>query len=237
MPARKAAQNRRRVLIGALTLAKIFLSHSRQDERIKDLFFRAFAGTGVHPVLKEYENVSPPGTPPSQINRNMAEEIESDILSSSAVFVILSETVQQLQHTTHWIAWESGQAKAKQKPVWVFEPFDTPSKVEVAIPHFNHYVRFQMNDYWRRYIHTIVASYNDTPVLTGGGGLLAGLWLAGPIGGLIGAAAGYLLAGPTSLPKGFSFTCAGCFLSYEVHLPNGRGEFRCACCNSRWLLT
>jgi hypothetical protein len=188
-------------------------------------------------VLKEYENVSPPGGPPAQINRNMAEQIENDILMSAAVFVVLSETVQQLQHTTHWIAWESGQAKAKQRPVWVLEPFESLSKVEVVIPHFNHYIRFQMDDYWRRYIHTVVASYNDTPILATGGGALAGLALGGPVGAVIGGVLGYGLSSPTVTPKGFPFTCDGCFLSYEVHLPGGKGEFRCACCNKMWVIT
>lgn len=82
-------------------MAKIFLSHSTQDERTKELFLRSFVGTGVHPSLKKYENVSPPESLPTQINKNMAEGIEKDILTSRAVFVILSEVVQQLQHTAH----------------------------------------------------------------------------------------------------------------------------------------
>ena len=219
-------------------MAKIFLSHSKQDERIKNLFLRSFVGSGVHPVLKEYEDVSPPGSPPSQINKNMAEGIENDILMSASVFVILSETVQHLQHTTHWIVWESAQAKAKQKPVWIFEPFDSLGKITIAIPHFNHYVRFQINDWWRKYIHTAVGSYNDTPVLATGGGALAGVGLiGGPIGLIAGGIAGYLLSKPTATPKGFPFTCDRCFLSYEVHLPGGRGEFRCASCNKMWRIT
>ncbi len=219
-------------------MAKIFLSHSKQDEDIKDIFFRGFSGTGVHATLKEYEDVSPLGNSFGQINRNMAEEIENDILMSAAIFVVLSETVQRLQHTAQWIVWECAQAKAKQKPIWIFEPFESLGKIAIAIPHFNHYVRFQMNDEWRKYIHNIVASYNDTPVLMTAGGAGAGLWLLGGLPGVIlGGIAGHLLSNKTETPKGFPFICDQCLLSYEVHVPGGLGEFRCACCNKRWLMS
>jgi hypothetical protein len=59
-------------------VAKNLISHSRSDEKIKDLFFRAFSGSGVDLILKEYEDVALPGTPAGQINRNMANEIEQD---------------------------------------------------------------------------------------------------------------------------------------------------------------
>jgi hypothetical protein len=219
-------------------LAKIFIAHSKKDENIKNLFFRAFSGTGVDHILKEYENASPSGTPPGQINRNMAEEIEQDILMSAAVVVILSETVQQLPNTAHWIVYESALAKSKQKPVWVFEPFDSQGSISLTIPYFNHYVRFRMNDQWRKYIHTIVSSYDDKPILATTGGAMGGAWLIGGIPGMIlGGVAGYLLSKKTKTPQGFRFTCDGCFVTYEVHLPNGKGDFRCAACNKRWVIT
>lgn len=103
-------------------MANIFLAHSRHDEEIKNLFLRAMAGADVHPLLKEYEDVAPLGSQPGLIRRNIALQIDEDILMSRAVFVILSETVQQLPNTAQWIVYEAAQAKAKQKPVWIFEP-------------------------------------------------------------------------------------------------------------------
>ena len=172
------------------------------------------------------------------MNRNMAEQIENDIMMSVAVFVVLSRTVQALPNTAHWIVWECAQGKAKKKPVWVFEPFDSLGEITITIPHFTHYVRFQMDDYWQRFIRVVAASYDDRPALATGGGGLAGLWLIGGwAGALIGGVTGYLLSDKTERPKGFAATCDGCFLSYEVHLPGGKGNFRCANCNKMWLIT
>jgi hypothetical protein len=218
-------------------MAKIFLAHSKHDEAIKNLFFRAFAGSGVHPVLKEYETVSPLGSESGQINKNMAVQIEEDILMSSAVFVLLSETVQRLPNTAHWIVFESALAKAKQKPVWLFEPFESHGRINITIPYINHFVRFHMTEGWRRYIQSVSASYDETTALVTSGGSLLGLWAASLPGMLIGGLAGYLLTRKEGRPKGFPFTCDQCFVSYEVHLPGGKGEFRCACCNKYWTIT
>jgi hypothetical protein len=218
-------------------LAQIFLSHSQRDEGIKNLFLRAYPGTNVHLVLKEYETISPAGTPTNQISRNMANEIENDILMSAAVFVVLSETVQALPGTSHWIVYEAALAKAKQKPVWVFEPYDSHGRVNVEIPYFNHFVRLPMNEGGRRFVQQVIASYNDTPVLTTGGGALAGAAVGGWAGLLIGGILGYTLAKKVETPKGVSHTCDQCFVSYEVHVPGGKGEFRCPGCNKLWIIT
>lgn len=217
-------------------MAKVFISHSKRDEKIKDLFFRGFANSGVHQVLKEYENISPPGSKPGQMSKNMAEEIEENILESAAVFVILTETVQNLQHTAHWIVWESAQAKAKKKPIWIFEPYESHRKITITIPHFTHYVRFQMNDETRKFIHLVAASYNDTPVFAAGGGAVGGGLLAGPVGAIVGGIVGYLLSNKVETPKGFSAFCDNCMLGYEVYIPGDKGEFRCANCNKIWTI-
>ncbi len=223
---------------GECTVAQIFISHSKRDEEIKNLFFRGFTGTNVSHVLKEYEDVSPPGTLPDQLSRNMAQVIENDILGSSAVFVILSKTVQALPNTTHWIVWETAQAKALKKSIWVFEPYNDFRAVTITIPHFDHYVRFRMDDEWRRFIHKAAASYNDTPVfVTAGGAGLGALLVGGLPAVIIGGLLGYLSSTRIECPKGFKMTCDQCFLSYEVHLPTGKGEFRCANCNKPWSIT
>src|SRR2546428_9209946 len=112
-------------------MAQIFISHSQRDERIKDLFLRAFRGSGVNDIYREYEDAPPTGV--------TAEIIERDIELSAAVFVLLSETVASLPHTMSWILFECGVAAAKQKPIWVFEPYDSFGKITTTIPRFNQY--------------------------------------------------------------------------------------------------
>jgi hypothetical protein len=152
-------------------MARIFISHSQRDEGIKNLFLRAFQGSGVDSIYREYEDAPPTGV--------TAELIQRDIECSSAVFVLLSETVLSLPNTMNWILFECGVAAAKQKPIWVFEPYMSFGKITTMIPQFEHYVRFNDNDAWRQYIHSIAASYNDSPmlgrlVITALGGLFFG---------------------------------------------------------------
>ncbi|HXM47860.1 MAG TPA: hypothetical protein VN956_08315 [Pyrinomonadaceae bacterium] len=119
-------------------MAQIFISHSQRDEGIKNLFLRAFRGAGVTDLYREYEQAPPVGV--------TAELIERDIEGSSAVFVLLSETVEALPSARDWILFECGIAAAKKKPVWVFEPYSSFGKITTTIPRFEHYVRFNEND-------------------------------------------------------------------------------------------
>lgn len=219
-------------------MAQIFLSHSQRDEGLKNLFLRAYPGTNVHLVLKEYDAITPPGTLSHRISRNMANEIENDILMSAAVFVVLSETVQALPATSHWLVYEAALAKAKQKPVWVFEPFDSYKRIAVEIPHFNHLVRLPFNESGRQFVQRVIGSYNDTPVFAASAGAIAAAVLTQSWLGLIARGiVGHALSKKVDAPVGVPFTCDKCFVSYQVHLPGGKGEWRCAGCNKLWEFT
>jgi DNA-directed RNA polymerase subunit RPC12/RpoP len=204
-------------------MAKIFVSHSQRDEDIKDLFLRAFRGTGVTDTYREYEDAPP-----------TAEHIEQDIEFSNAVFVLLSETVQSLPHTTQWILYECGAAKGK--PIWVFEPYESFGKITaITIPRFDHYVRYRNNDTWRKYIHSIVASYSDTPVLAKVGSTILGAMLGGGWGAFIGLLAGSALFPTSERPAGYNTRCPDCKRAFTVHLPDMRDAFRCPKCKFRAL--
>jgi hypothetical protein len=141
-------------------MAQILISHSQRDE---------LRGTGVTDLWREYEDASPTGI--------KAEDITRDIELSSAVFVLLSQTVETLPHTRDCVLLECGIAAAKQKPVWVFEPYDSFGRITTAILRFDHYIRFNDNDVWRQYIHQIAASHNDNPMLARIAVGLLGGWL------------------------------------------------------------
>jgi len=203
-------------------MAQIFISHSQRDEGIKNLFLRAFRGTGVDDIYREYENAPPTGV--------TAELIERDIELSSAVFVLLSETVESLPFTRDWILFECGIAAAKQKPVWVFEPYDSFGKITTTIPRFEHYVRFNDNDAWRQYLNSIVAPYNDAPMLgrivvTILGGIAFGV--PGAVVSLVGSLA---LFQTPERPAGYLTSCPRCQRAFSAHLSNEREPFRCPNC-------
>src|SRR5713226_7371025 len=110
-------------------MAQVFVSHSRRDTEIIHFFLEAFAGTKVKPHLEELEKEIPSGL--------TAQKIERDIQSTNAVFVLLSENVEKISHTRDWMNWECGIARNKE--LWVFEPFESLGKISVVVPHFNHY--------------------------------------------------------------------------------------------------
>jgi len=211
-------------------MAQIFVSHSQRDEDIRHFFLDAFAGTSVKPHFEELEK-----KPPADITAN---EIERDIQSSNAVFVLLSENVQSLEHTRDWVNWECG--TAKNKDIWIFEPFESLGKIRVIVPRYNHYVLFERTPEWRIYLRSIIESYDDSHVLptlslaAGGGALLnekdRG---SGAATGFVVGLAGLILHSVFKPSFGIPVRCVTCSSNYKVHR---YGNFRCAVCNANSVL-
>lgn len=204
----------------------IFVSHSRRDKDIIHFFLEAFAGTKVKPHLEELEKEPPTGV--------TAEIIEQDIQMSNAVFVLLSENVQNRKYTRDWVSWECG--TAKNKDIWVFEPFESLGKIRVIVPRFNHYVLFEKTDEWRKYLRSIIESYDDSHVVptlaasTAGGALLneKDRGSGAAIGFAVGLA-GLLLHSMSKPSFGIDVRCWKCSSNYKVHR---YGNFRCPVCNA-----
>jgi hypothetical protein len=207
-------------------MAQIFMSHSQKDKDIILFFLEAFAGTNVKPHLEELEKEPPAGV--------TAEIIDRNIQASNAVFVLLSENVENLRQTRDWVSWECG--AAKNKDIWVFEPLESLGKVQVVVPRFNHYVLFERNDEWRKYHRSIIESYDDSHVIptlsatTTGGALLneedRG---SGAVAGFAVGLVGLLLHSMSKPSYGIDVRCWKCLSNYKVHR---YGCFRCAVCNA-----
>ncbi|MBI5894114.1 MAG: hypothetical protein HZB79_10830 [Deltaproteobacteria bacterium] len=206
-------------------MAQIFISHSKQDKDIIHFFLEAFAGTKVKPHLEELENEPPTGI--------TANKIENDIQTSNAVFVLLSENVEHLKHTRDWIVWECG--IGKNKDIWIFEPSEQLGKIRVVVPHFNHYVLFERTEDWRKYLRSLIASYDDSHVLptlsasTAGGALLneKDRGSGAAIGFAVGLV-GLLLHNMSKPSFGIDVRCWKCSSNYKIH---NYGKFRCGVCN------
>lgn len=78
------------------------------------------------------------------------DQIGKDIENSRAVFVILSQNVEKIRHTRDWVVCESG--VAKNKDIWVFEPYSQYGKISVIVPFLRNYVIFGVHDAWLGYI-------------------------------------------------------------------------------------
>jgi hypothetical protein len=212
-------------------MAQIFISHSSKDTELVSFVSRAFASTQVKAIFEEFEAILS-----GPVN---ATKIANHIRQSNAVFVLLSCTVELLQHTRDWVGWESGvaglTALETNKDVWVLEPVADIEELSIIVPHFRHYVGFDPGQpKWQGYLTQIISSYDDSHFLKAISlGAATGGAIGEGVGALWGAGAGLLLAAMTSnaRPAGLPIRCPQCSSSYSVHLDHPR--MRCPVCNSR----
>jgi len=216
-------------------MAQIFVSHSKKDKDLVDFFSNAFAGTKVKAIFEEFEKILTGQITPSKV----AQDIEN----SNALFVILSQNVRDIPHTRDWVVWETG--VAKNKDIWVFEPFLQFGKISIVIPCLRHYGIFYINNSWLGYIRRIIESYDDshtfaTVLVTGvvGAGIGAALADKDKVGGaVLGGVGGMVVGGLISdksreRPIGLSVTCDKCHSTYNIHISQGMKIFRCPVCDS-----
>jgi hypothetical protein len=216
-------------------MAQIFVSHSAKDKYIVDFFSNAFAGTKVKAVFEEFEKILTGKITPSKVI--------TDIESSNAIFVILSQNVQNIPHTRDWVVWETG--TAKNKDIWLFEPYLQFGRISVVIPYLRHHVIFSINNPWLGYIRRIIESYDDSHTLptvlitslmsAGIGAALAEKNKTGGavLGGIGGTIAGLAMSDKSKeRPVGLNVVCANCHSSYNIHIPDGLNRLRCPICNT-----
>lgn len=214
-------------------LAQIFVSHSQKDKELKSFFSEAFATTNVKAIYEEFEQILK--------GKVTAEQISRDIENSRAIFVVLSQNVQNIPHTRDWVVWEAG--VGKNRDIWVFEHYQDVGKISVVTPYLRHYVIFGTSDSWAGYLRKIIKSYDDsntlgTVLVTGGLGAVVGSALsedkeAGAVfGGIGGAILGAAIADKSKIrPVGQRIQCANCTSTYSAHLPQGTQKIRCPVCN------
>ena len=213
-------------------MAQIFVSHSAKDRELIDVLARAFAVTKVKAIYEEFEAI--------QQGPANAPRILQHISQSNALFVVLGRHVEDRKHTRDWVGFESGAAAGMalqvNKDVWVLESVADTDSLSVVIPRFQHYVCFDHTDErWQGYLTQVIASYDDSHVLTAmaSGGLAGAAAARNPGGAVVGAGVGLLLAAMSSQarPTGLPIRCPRCTSVYSVHLAMSR--MRCPVCNIR----
>jgi hypothetical protein len=205
-------------------MAQIFISRSGRDKNLVDFFSNILAGTKVKGIFEEFEKIL--------ACKITSAQVASDIENSNAVFVILSQNVQNIPHTRDWVVWEAG--VAKNKDIWIFEPLRQFGSISVITPYLKHYIIFEINNPYLGYIRKVVESSDDSHVLptllvtTGIGALLG----KGE-GAVVGALGGLAISDKSKdRPAGIEIRCFSCSSSYNVHIPQGTNTFRCPVCNA-----
>jgi hypothetical protein len=109
-------------------LARVFVSHSKDDSEGRAFFDKLFASVPHGLYWYSWEGPKPPH----------AETLRIAVANSASVFVVLSEEMDKPQ-TRSWVGYEVGLASALRKNVWVFERVDS-SPVGVPVPYVTGYV-------------------------------------------------------------------------------------------------
>lgn len=199
-------------------MSSIFISHSKNDTEIVNVFLRAFQDTRVNPILMEYEkSQNPPWS-----------EIRTKISLSSALFVLLGPNLKNSDYTQNWVNYEVGLADGLNKQIWVFE--DVKNETIFPIPHVHHYLIYdQTRIESLDYLQNIVKSYS---INSDGfvGGLILGVAITkDPIGAIIGGLIGSQVNIPTK-PTGVRLQCPynDCRVIFEFY--NTNQQLRCPSC-------
>lgn len=118
-------------------MAQIFVSHSRDDIRLRQWFDEIFAGSPVKAIRFEFEFEAQAENP--------IPSIVQMIQGSAALFVLLGTNLlyRPTMHTTNWVSAEVGLAKGFNIPIWVFENITSP--ISFPVPFVDHYVRIRLD--------------------------------------------------------------------------------------------
>jgi len=140
-------------------LARIFLSHSKEDREIRDFFLKIGGLAGVEMKAVEFEYFPPPAW----------EYIRNQLYTSDALFLLLGPNVLDRGiYTQNWISFEVGlacdMARTLEKDIWVFEQLQHP--IRFPVPYLNHYVLYDPNNRTHLdYIRGIMEAYKPFPPL------------------------------------------------------------------------
>lgn len=144
-------------------MARIFLSHSKEDKEIRDFFLKIGGLAGVETKAVEFEYFPPPAW----------EYIRNQLYMSDALFLLLGPNVLDRGiYTQNWISFEVGlacdMARTVGKEVWISEQIQ--HSIRFPVPYLNHYVLYDPNkrsDLFRNIpqgTREVTCSYDDCKV-------------------------------------------------------------------------
>jgi hypothetical protein len=91
-------------------MAQVFIAHSSRDEWLINPVCEWLEASGVEPYLAEFETTATP----------LPEKFDKAIQASTAVVVIFTRNVANIQQTRDVVNWETSAAYTHKKPVYIF---------------------------------------------------------------------------------------------------------------------
>ncbi len=114
-------------------MPSVFISHSRRDKKLVKEIKLLLENVGIKPVIEEIID-------PKNKKKIPWKEIYSNIFSSNAVFLFLTEEVLRTEYTKNWVIFECGLASALGKQLFLFERYG--DKLDYPIPYLSDYMIF-----------------------------------------------------------------------------------------------
>lgn len=122
---------------------KVFISHTKKDEKFCDIFDRACSRVGIAAFRSEFEEIEKPEW----------RTIRDEIRQSVALFFLVGEELvkfqeikeknQEWSYTRNWIAYEIGIACNREIDVWVL---CDEVKINFPVPYFNNYFPYSIRN-------------------------------------------------------------------------------------------
>lgn len=157
-----------------MTLANIFISHSKRDEQLVRNIQSVLINLKQTPIIEEF-------IPEESKEPIPYEEIRKNIKLSHSVFLFLTDEIVKTEYTKNWVIFEVGLASHSGTPLFVFERKGFP--ISYPIPYVTDYMLFDP---------TNVEDILNIQKLAGEIGKLSPSVIAGGLGALIGAPFGPL---------------------------------------------
>jgi hypothetical protein len=112
-------------------MVSIFISHSSKDAWLIDPIARNMRSIGIEPYLAELDTPTPYPLP---------QKLDKAIDSATAIIVVLSSNVCNIQQTRDVVNWEISSAYAKKKQIYVFA--ETGVDIPLMVSHITVYARY-----------------------------------------------------------------------------------------------
>ena len=127
-------------------MTSVFVSHSKDDIKIRKFFAEIFANIGLKANFMEWKDLT--GKYAGDIISRMIRAEWMSGYDTKALFVLLGNGVSRPmtntpQYTHNWISFEAGAAASCLKPVWVFEDFK--NNVNFPIPFVTDYIKYNLD--------------------------------------------------------------------------------------------
>lgn len=145
-------------------MPQVFVFHHLEEEKTKNFFQEIFCKAKVKAVWGNCREMMEKDV--------LVQEVKIQIQGSDSLFLLLSRNIMNDPRARDWFYWVSGYAK--NRDVWIVQPYDDLKEISVPFYEFKHQVVFCLTPAWSDYLTQAVINRHSLMTVSP---LLAGLHL------------------------------------------------------------